>query len=169
MIVVADTGPIHYLFLIGHIDILPALFGQVLVPTSVINIELRDQSTPEDLRKFLANTPSWLVVPKAPTTIPSSLNKLGLGEREAIALALELHANLMLSDDAAARRKAAQLGVISTGTLGLIDEAAVRGLLEFDNALDRLANQTNFHCSPELIKRVRLEHQRRLRKRDTST
>jgi hypothetical protein len=26
-IVIADTGPVHYLVLIGHVDLLPSLFG----------------------------------------------------------------------------------------------------------------------------------------------
>ena len=35
MIVIADTSPINYLILIGEIDVLPALYGQVLIPPSV--------------------------------------------------------------------------------------------------------------------------------------
>jgi hypothetical protein len=30
-LVVADTGPINYLILIGHIDILPAMFPKVIL------------------------------------------------------------------------------------------------------------------------------------------
>ena len=168
MIVVADTGPIHYLFLIGRLDILPALFGRLLVPTSVINFELQDAGTPEALRKFLTNPPEWLMVSKRPLTIPPSLSTLGLGEREAIALALEIRADLLLSDDAAARRRAARLGVVSTGTLGIIEEGAYRGLVGIDEALTRLTTMTNFHFSTELIKRVRDLHQRRLKNRDSN-
>ena len=35
MIVLSDTSPINYLILIGHIDILPTLFGQIVVPPAV--------------------------------------------------------------------------------------------------------------------------------------
>ncbi len=34
-VVIADTGPVNYLILIGHIDILPAMFEQVLLPSAV--------------------------------------------------------------------------------------------------------------------------------------
>jgi predicted nucleic acid-binding protein len=30
-LVIADTGPVNYLILIGHIDILPALFDKVIL------------------------------------------------------------------------------------------------------------------------------------------
>jgi predicted nucleic acid-binding protein len=35
MIVVADTSPINYLILIGEIDILPKMYGSVVVPQTV--------------------------------------------------------------------------------------------------------------------------------------
>ncbi len=34
-LVVADTSPIFYLLSIGHIDLLPRLFGKVIVPDAV--------------------------------------------------------------------------------------------------------------------------------------
>ena len=37
MIVVADTGPLNYLVLIGEIEILPVLFGQVFIPLAVLD------------------------------------------------------------------------------------------------------------------------------------
>lgn len=33
LVVVADSGPIHYLVLIGHIEILRELFGKVIIPS----------------------------------------------------------------------------------------------------------------------------------------
>lgn len=46
MIVIADTSPINYLVRIGSVDLLPQLFGRVLVPPSVWG-ELRHPHTPE--------------------------------------------------------------------------------------------------------------------------
>jgi predicted nucleic acid-binding protein len=43
MIVVADTSPINYLLLIGHIDILPHFYGRIVVPPAVWQ-ELEDTS-----------------------------------------------------------------------------------------------------------------------------
>jgi predicted nucleic acid-binding protein len=35
MIVVADTTPVNYLILIGEIDVLPKLYGRVVIPPAV--------------------------------------------------------------------------------------------------------------------------------------
>ncbi len=58
MIVVADTTPLNYLVVIGHVDLLPALFGQVLIPTAVWN-ELQDILR-EGARRKLLNLPTAL-------------------------------------------------------------------------------------------------------------
>jgi len=36
MIVVADTSPVNYLVLIDEIDLLPIIFGKVLIPEAVM-------------------------------------------------------------------------------------------------------------------------------------
>jgi predicted nucleic acid-binding protein len=46
MVAVSDTSPICYLVLIGEIEILPKLFGRVLVPQAVL-AELRNEDAPE--------------------------------------------------------------------------------------------------------------------------
>jgi predicted nucleic acid-binding protein len=35
MIVVADTGPLHYLILLDHVELLYRFYGQVVVPDAV--------------------------------------------------------------------------------------------------------------------------------------
>jgi predicted nucleic acid-binding protein len=42
MIVVSDASPLHYLILIDHAELLPALFGQVLTTPAVL-AELKQQ------------------------------------------------------------------------------------------------------------------------------
>jgi predicted nucleic acid-binding protein len=49
MIVIADTGPINYLVLIGEIDVLPALYERVVIPPSV-HEELGRKRAPEAVR-----------------------------------------------------------------------------------------------------------------------
>ena len=51
MIVVSDTSPLNYLILVGCIDVLPQVFGQVYVPSSVI-IELGHPRSPEPVRTW---------------------------------------------------------------------------------------------------------------------
>lgn len=63
-VVVADTSPLNYLILIGSIDILPRLYGAVVVPPEVIN-ELMDPGTPVPVSDWIRLRPAWLVVESA--------------------------------------------------------------------------------------------------------
>lgn len=60
-LVIADTGPINYLILIGHIDLLPALFEKVILPSAVL-AELTAVNTPLPVRNWVATPPVWLEV-----------------------------------------------------------------------------------------------------------
>src|SRR4051812_39137029 len=117
MIVVSDTGPLHYLALIGCIEILPTMYGHILVPRVVCSKELSDPAAPALLRTLLQAPPEWLLIHNDPVTIHASVTKLGIGEAHALSLAIELHAELFLCDDLSARKKAAQLAIPTTGSL----------------------------------------------------
>ncbi len=150
MIVVADTTPLNYLVLIGHVDILPQVFAQVLVPEAVM-AELRHPAAPTAVRDWATNpAPAWLEV-KKPGTLEPALEFLGAGEREAIALALETSADALLIDERAGRREAAKRRLSVIGTLAVLDEAGRRGLIDFDAALVRL-RQTTFRLSSALLR-----------------
>jgi predicted nucleic acid-binding protein len=58
---------------------------------------------------------------------------------------------LILLDEKSARRIAAERGMRITGTLGILGEAAARGIVDLPTAIDRLRG-TNFRCSPVLLK-----------------
>ena len=58
-LVVADTGPVNYLLLIGHIEILPALFDKVILP-SVVGDELAKPNAPLPVRNWIASPPAWV-------------------------------------------------------------------------------------------------------------
>ncbi|HVU89259.1 MAG TPA: hypothetical protein VHD36_18175 [Pirellulales bacterium] len=147
MIVVADTSPINYLILTGHIDVLPALFGEVLVPQSVAD-ELQHARTPRDVRSWVAQPPPWFIVrPAAQVEDPI---RLGRGEAEAICLALEVHASILLIDDRRGRREAIARGIPVAGTLNVLVAGAARGLLELPTAIRKLRT-TNFHISNDVI------------------
>jgi predicted nucleic acid-binding protein len=98
VIVIADTSPVNYLVLIQEADLLPRLFGQVLVPPAVWE-ELNDPDTPTPVRAWIAKPPSWLQVHPLQTLPDPDLNYLDHGEREAIALAEQLHAAQILVDE----------------------------------------------------------------------
>ena len=73
------------------------------------------------------------------------------GELEAICLAQEIKAVAVLMDDRAGRRAALQCGLAVIGTIGLLEEAAARELVELPQVMNRL-RQTNARLDPELIR-----------------
>jgi predicted nucleic acid-binding protein len=154
MIAVSDTSPICYLILTGDIDILPKLFGQVLVPQAVL-AELSHGHAPEAVRDWTANPPTWITVqedpPDAAAGVLIGLENLQAGERAAILLAESASADVILLDEKSARRAAAARGLRVTGTLAVLGEASLRGLVDLTTAIDRL-RKTNFRYSPALLK-----------------
>ena len=61
MIVVADTTPLNYLILINEVDVLPKLYGRVVIPPAVQE-ELTHSRAPANVTAWIAQPPSWLEV-----------------------------------------------------------------------------------------------------------
>lgn len=152
MIVIADTTPLNYLILIDLVGVLPQLYGRVLIPTAVWE-EFQRPETPEAVRAWVAQPPTWLEIRPVKRNPDPAVESLGAGEREAIALAEELHADRLIMDDRAARRIATQRNLTVIGTLGVLVEAAERTLVDFADATARL-QQTSFYVSPEVLNRL---------------
>jgi predicted nucleic acid-binding protein len=150
MIAVADASPLCYLVLIDEIDLLPKLFVHVAVPQAVI-IELLNQDAPEAVRTWASNLPGWISVEENPLSATVGLEKLQGGEQAAILLAETMKADLILLDEKAARRVAANRGLRVTGLLGVLGEASTRGLVELAPAIDKF-RATSFRSSPALLK-----------------
>jgi predicted nucleic acid-binding protein len=150
MIVVADTSPLNYLVLIGHIEILRYFYQRIMVPPFVWQ-ELQDINTPDLVRSWSVRPPVWLELQPLKNPPDSSLNFLDRGEREAIALALELGADRLMADETLAREEARRRNVSVIGTLGVLRNAARANLLVLPEALSKL-QQTNFYVAPELIR-----------------
>src|SRR6266568_6405355 len=126
MIVVADTSPLRYLVLIERERLLPALYGRVLIPPAVAD-ELNRENTPERVRAWLAGSPSWLEIRK-PAADLASESDLDRGAQEAIALALEVKADLLLVDEWDARLAAERRNLRAVGTLRVLADGARLGL-----------------------------------------
>jgi predicted nucleic acid-binding protein len=155
-VVVSDTSPLHYLILCQVETILPQLFDRVLIPPTVFS-ELRQPNTPSLVRSWADALPAWVTV-QAPSSLDLTLN-LDKGEAEAICLAREIKAAAILMDDAKGRGAAARYGLVVTGTLGLIEAAADRGLIQLLPTVSRL-QQTNARLDPELIQAALQRHRR---------
>ena len=109
-LVIADTGPINYLVLIGQSEILPALFERVIIPLAVRD-ELVRAEAPELVRNWINTQPAWLELHALPDVpLDSALESLDEGEKAALILAASLGADLLLVDDREGVRVAREKG-----------------------------------------------------------
>ena len=156
--VVADSGPLRYLVLIGAVDILPKRMGDVLIPSEVRD-ELDRPQTPTPVRVWITAPPFWLTVRPRPDVMDSALAELDPGERATIALALAVDADAVLMDDRAGVRAALAKGLAVLGTIGVLDRAARRSLVDLETAFTRL-RATNFRYPAALLETLLEEHRR---------
>ena len=98
------------------------------------------------------------MTPRASTTRP--LTALDPGERAAIALGIALKADLILIDERKGSAAAVSKGFETTGTLGILDLAAKRKLIDLRDAIERL-KQTNFRYPKDIIENLLTQSQDR--------
>jgi predicted nucleic acid-binding protein len=157
-VVVADTGPLHYLVLIDAVELLPRMFKRVLVP-EIVAVEMNRSSTPAVVRSWLATMPPWLErrsIEAAGIYPP----RLGGGERAEIALAQVANAALLLMDDRAGINEARARGLQATGTLGVLERAGQLGFIDLPAAIARLKT-TNFRYRPQLLDKLLTQAKRK--------
>jgi predicted nucleic acid-binding protein len=153
---VSDTSPLRYLILIDAIEILPLLFEGVFVP-DVVHAELRHAHAPAAVRRWAEALPSWLTVAPTQSVQDADLLTLDAGERAAIALAMAIRPDFLLIDERAGVAAARARGLEVTGTLGLLQRAAQRGLTDLPTAFAAL-KATNFHVRQELLDALLARH-----------
>ena len=108
MIVAADTSPLNYLIRLGRPDVLREIYGRVLVPHAVL-MEMQHPEAPAEVRAWASAAPAWLEAMQVRQLDASLAAELGAGEREAISLALEVHADVLLIDERAGRHNFASM------------------------------------------------------------
>jgi uncharacterized protein len=155
MIVVSDTSPIINLAAIGHLDLLHQLYGDILVPSAVYQeIVVTGAGLPGATE---VQTLSWFQERSAADTGFVALLRADLdpGEAEAVALAYEIQADLLLIDEQAARGHAARLGLKFVGLLGVLLAAKGAGLLAtVKGPLGDLIAKAGFWVRPSLYAAV---------------
>ncbi len=155
MIVVSDASPIISLSAVGRLDLLAQLYERVIVPASVYEeIATADPDRPgvKELRAA-----EWLstVLPKDRVLVRALEGELDGGEAEAIALAIEVEADLLIVDERRGREVARRMGVQVIGVLGILIEAKTRRLLPaVEPNLEALLTKAGFRISPSLYRRV---------------
>ena len=114
------------------------------------------------MRNWIADPPAWLHVHETPSreSDHASVEGLDEGEAAAIALAISLDADLLLMDDRRGVMVARGKGLRVTGTLGILDLAAQRGLVNFAEAVDSL-RRTTFRIPEALLNSLVEKHAKR--------
>lgn len=157
MIVISDTSVITNLVAIHHLHLLQQLYERILIPEAVYR-ELADIDPPVP-GTLEVQTLDWLeVLSLRDRTIANQLqnqSQLDPGESEAIALALEINAELLLIDERRGRAIATRLGLRITGLLGILVEAKQRSLIPSVKPLmDALIATSEFRVSQLLYEQI---------------
>ncbi len=129
MRVVVDSSPLIALARIERLELLREMFGEIVVPSAVWSEVVMSGLDKTGAREVIAS--GWIrrqeVVDQS--AVDDLRRDLGAGEAEAIVVARELPADLLLMDEELGRRTARGLGVQVVGLVGVLVEARKRGLL----------------------------------------
>ncbi len=154
MLVVSNTSPLSNLAIIGQLALVREQLGHVLVPPTV-EAELARNPLPNARASLQAAIgEGWVEVRPLAGGVPPHLGaRLDSGEAEALALAVEMKASLILLDESAARLCAKQLGLDFTGALGILRLAKRNGRISsLKEQVHRLRADARFFISPALEK-----------------
>lgn len=123
--VVSNTSPLINLSGVGLLDLLPALYGTILIPNAVHREYTTGMRTSDPkLEDF-----EWARI-SPPIAVQTGLHAgLGAGEAEAISLAIATNARAILLDEQLARNVATRNGLPVVGTLAVLIAAKQSGLL----------------------------------------
>lgn len=151
MIVVSDTSPLQYLTHLKQFELLHLLYKSVFIPPAVI-AEFAAGNAPADVNALM--NAEWVsVAAPGKASLLAVLQKgLDPGETEAIALSIELKADLVLIDERAGTKAAAAFNLNTTGVLGVLLDAKKAGLVKAVKPfLLRLRDETNFRITQQLF------------------
>ncbi len=151
MRVVSNTSPLSNLAIIGRLDLLKQRYGTVRIPPAVAR-ELSALSHPAGQARIAAAlAEGWLVVEQPPFARPPLPFPLDAGETEAIALALAVHADVLLMDEKRGREAARRNGLTVAGALGELLHARQTGLLpNLRSEINRLRSEAGFFVDAEI-------------------
>jgi len=156
--VVSDASVLICLGAAGQVHLLRDFYLEVIVPDAVWReVTVAAASLPGAKAAVQANQEGWLKVrtPSQQGLLAALRGSLDEGEAEAIALASELRAHLLLIDETEGRAAARALGLAVTGTLGVLLRGKREGRVAALKAvLDVLIERHSFRLSRQLYEQV---------------
>lgn len=155
MTIISDTSCIVNLAVINQLFLLRKLFGHIIIPQTVYD-EVVKKGAGQAGAKDVKNA-KWISVKshKDDTIYKKLILTLDEGEAEAITLAIELEADLLIIDEEKGRKAAAQYHIQYTGLLGILIMAKSRKLISsVKPLLDELKNNAGFWVSESIYNEV---------------
>ena len=155
MIVVSNASPLISLARTGQLDLLRRLYGEVLIPEAVwreVVVEGAGQAGAAEI-----GSASWIQkrAPADRALICVLEQQLDAGEAEAVVLALETKAELLLMDERLGRLAAGRLGIRTTRLIGILVESKHKGLIQAVKPfLEALRDVAGFRIGEDLLRRV---------------
>jgi predicted nucleic acid-binding protein len=142
-IVITDASCFITLDKIDGMHILHSLYKQVI-------------TTPEIAAEYGKRLPDWVDVKAVQNRnlLYDYAENVDIGEASAMVLAIETHADLLIIDDAEGRRFAKKLELNITGTVGVILNAKLNGIIPLVKPYILKIQQTNFRISEWLTTQI---------------
>jgi len=159
-IIISDTSCLIALTQINQLDLLKDLYGTVVI-TPEIASEFKNKKT----------LPDWIKIKNAENTeLVKTINQhLDIGESTAIALANETKNSLLIIDDDKGRKYALSMGLLITGTIGVLRQAYDRGFVESPEKalglINKLKEKSHFRISEKVMQNFeshKVPHSRRV-------
>lgn len=157
MLVVSNTSPILNLAIVNQLGLLQEQFGEILIPTAVLDELKISEDRPGSQAIREAVSAGWIQIREVSNEPLAKLlqQTLDRGESEAITLAVELHADWTVLDEREGRKAAKSLGLKVTGIIGILLCAKQAGKLDsLQPVVDALIKQAGFRIAPELLGQI---------------
>lgn len=158
MLIVSNTSPILNLALIGKLELLEQQFGEIIIPQAVLDKFRLSEDLPGTGHISAALSEGWLSVQSLSDRHKANLleRELDKGESEAIALALELNAEVLLIDERDARRVCKSLSLTVTGVIGILTKAYKTGALtDLQQPINDLKEKAGFYINDQLLTEIK--------------
>jgi len=137
--IISDTSCFIILTNIGELELLHKVYGQIVTTLDIAN-------------EYGETLPEWVEIVTVKDKYRQQLLEMQIdkGESSAIALALETPDSTIILDDYKARKIADQLGLVFTGTIGVIIKAKLNGIILSIKPLLEKIKQNDFRLSAEI-------------------
>ncbi len=149
--VVVNTTPLIALSHVGQINLLKELYGEIIIPEAVYEeLSVKAESV---CKKAVDSSLDWIRVEKIKNLMAREMYKTQLhdGEVEVMILSKEIRADVVIIDDANAKKYAKYLKLPVTGTLGVLIRAKREGYIDRLEPILRQMVERGIYISQNLI------------------